>query len=502
MDSNRKKQAAAWYYQTLFHEERIPARKMPVTESVPEEIRAMRRLETEAAFSRLSREALFVRQGRLMERYEDEFFYERDVVRYFPTYQSLSDRELRGYFGWRTAWRRGERRKTSLSFAYLYVYELLNQIGVSDPMDGYEKLLAFEREYGALDPAIRSYLYTWRWDYVIYYQLDPVLLAGEPLSRFNRELMVLREMSTHRDEELMESVLALSSYRIDRSRLYLSEEESFKAAALRLLRAMDAYYAAHRKQTLAEDWFGALAVEPFEVFPSAVFFRDDRGRNSDYELDALTHYACRNGHWTVRQIDRPWGRSKKLGDVMRTLDAKLREALGVGNAIQPGTSVKWIVKLIDGAVADTLREKERREARRVTIDFSKLSGIREDASETREKLIVDEELDWELPAAAEPTPDPAPENRPEPALRELTNVPDGSAQEELPLDALERRYLRCLLYGEPVDWLRAEGVLPSVLADRINEKLFDCFGDNVLTTEERPEPVPDYLEELKERTEP
>ncbi len=31
-------------------------------------------------------------------------------------------------------------QETSLSYAFLYIYELLNQIGVADPMDGYRKL--------------------------------------------------------------------------------------------------------------------------------------------------------------------------------------------------------------------------------------------------------------------------------------------------------------------------------------------------------------------------
>ena len=40
--------------------------------------------------------------------------------------------------------------------------------------------------------------------------------------------------------------------------------------------------------------------------------------------------------------------------------------------------------------------------------------------------------------------------------------------------------------------------MPSLLADAINEKLFDLFGDTVLAFDgDTPEPVEDYIEELK-----
>ena len=54
-----------------------------------------------------------------------------------------------------------------------------------DPVDGFEKLRAFEKEYAALDDGISGYLKRWLWDYVIYYRLDPVLLADRPELAFD-----------------------------------------------------------------------------------------------------------------------------------------------------------------------------------------------------------------------------------------------------------------------------------------------------------------------------
>ena len=55
-----------------------------------------------------------------------------------------------------------------------------------------------------------------------------------------------------------------------------------------------------------------------------------------------------------------------------------------------------------------------------------------------------------------------------------------------------------LLYGGGLSWVRQEGLLLSVLVDSINEKLYDSFQDTVLTLEDRPAVIEDYLDELKE----
>ena len=61
-------------------------------------------------------------------------------------------------------------------------------------------------------------------------------------------------------------------------------------------------------------------------------------------------------------------------------------------------------------------------------------------------------------------------------------------------------YLRRVLCAEPFsELLRSESVLPSVIMDSVNEKLFDTFSDTVLIGEETaPEAVEDYTAQLYE----
>lgn len=472
INTDRKKNAAQWFYQGLYRDETILPRQRQPREELPAPLQRLRAMQTDPAYILLPREQLFVLQGRELADYEDDFDYSRDVLCYYPTYQSLNDRELRAYFTWRARWRRGKQEKTWLSFAFLYIYELLNQIGVENPVDGFERLRAFQRDYGLLDKGIARYLRRWLEDYVVYYRLDPVLLAGSARFAADRRLALLREPAAAEDAALFEALGALSSYRLDRSVLVSREGALCETVFPRVYRSVAAYYDKHRTQSLADAWFGAVAERPAFLFDAAVFWDQKSRPDCEYVLSPLRRYLCRGGNWYLRAPESDERHSKKLGDLMRTVDSRLRAATGVGSAIQPGLSTKWILAIIDGEIANALRERQAAEARRVRFDYSRLAGIRADAAETREKLIVDEEREEAPPA-------PEPED-------------DGGLTED------EKRLLRCLLAGEGLAWLREKGLLPSVLTDAINEKLYERFGDTVLLDGEPPALVEDYAEELKD----
>ena len=485
MEYNRNKQAAQWYYSTLFREEAILPRPQAPEEPVPSLIRTARSLENGMDARFQSREAIFIKQAKILEQYEDDRTQELPVTRYFPTYQSLTDPELRWYFSWRARVRRGDVQKTSLSYAFIYIYELINQIGVTDPMDGYEKLLQFRTAYGQLDEGVLPYLNRWIGDYPVYYELDPALLEQTPQVRFDRQVAVLADLEQHSDAQIVEAVKALTSGWLERSRFYGSHRQEMDRVLCRVLKRVSQYYASRCKRTMTEQYFGILEEFPVRLFDAAVFYDRKKDRDCVYEVDPVRVYRCRAGHWSVRRYCGPERASTRLRDLIKTVDAVMRELYADKHPIKSPLETKWLLKIIREEVQALLQEKKEAEARRVTIDYSQLARIRRDASITQEKLTVDEETEEEEPEVPVLAPEPA------------TQTPADS-----PLEAQEYRLLQCLLYGRPLDWLRAEGCLPSVLADSINEKLFDIFADSVLTVEDRPELIEDYTEELKEMIHP
>lgn len=85
------------------------------------------------------------------------------------------------------------------------------------------------------------------------------------------------------------------------------------------------------------------------------------------------------------------------------------------------------------------------------------------------------------------------------ALRSAAGNGPAAAEETALLSDAEYGFLGCLLDGG--DWgtfARERSLLPSVLVDSINEKLFDRFGDTVIGYDaEKPEVIEDYREELR-----
>lgn len=431
---------------------------------------------------RQSRESIFIKQGKLLAAYEDDYVYDRRVTHYFPTYQSLTNPELRGYFSWRTKLRRGNLQKTSLTYAFLYIYELLNQIGVADPMDGYRKLTEFRDAYGALDDGILPYLNLWLMDYVVYYNLDAGLLADTPQVRFNRGIAALDSIQSRGDEEVIRAVKQLSPKWLERSKFYREYREDCDTVIVRVLRRMSAHYNARCKKTMVEQYFGSFSQYRVILFDAAVFHERQVEGSRQYMVDENYIYRCRNGLWSVQKYNCLPHSNGKLGDVLKAIDGVMRECYGYGRPIQYKLDTKWILKIIQEESRNLLTEKKAAEEKKITIDYSRLARIRSDAAVTRDRLMVEEEAEEEAPPAQTPAPAEEPE--------------------DTPLTRDEYRLLQSLLYGRDYGWVRSSGLMLSVLVDGINDKLYDTFSDSVLLGDDPPELIEDYIADLKEMIHP
>ena len=82
MDTNRMKKAAEWFYSNVFRDEAIRPRAPQSAERLPSLLRSARSLESGISGTWQSREALFVKQGKLLANYEDDYAYDGNVLRY------------------------------------------------------------------------------------------------------------------------------------------------------------------------------------------------------------------------------------------------------------------------------------------------------------------------------------------------------------------------------------------------------------------------------------
>lgn len=389
---------------------------------LPPLLQELRALEREDAAFLKSRDWLFVRQAKLAADYEDDFEYEGTFQHYFPTYQVMDDRQLRGYFAWRAKARQGQLERTSLSFAFVRLYELLNGVGAATPEEGFESLRDFVVAYRALDSRIERYAHTWLHDYVVYHGLDRCLLdaldgsahppAGSARSVDEALAVLVASDAAERperqalggdgtfaddasDEQLFAALCALSSYHLDAARFYRDEPELTRRAACEVWRALGAYYRKHRKRTLFESLFGRRFEVPYPLFRSAVFYGETRHADAVYVVNPVRRFSCRNGRWTEDAYHEAKGCNKDWGRVMKALDRALRQACGSKHQLKAERVPKYVQDIVDGVVKRLLDDRRQAEERartvRVEIDFSKLQGIRAAAATTRESLLIDEE---------------------------------------------------------------------------------------------------------------
>ena len=402
------------------------------------EMRAISRWQEGEPHGRWITEAeLFWRQGTFMADFEDDCPYHGTFKAYFPTYADMSDRQLRGYFTWRTAVRRGNIQETSLSYAFVYLYELLNGIGVSDPADGFLKLKSFWEAYRELAPEIDRYVPIWLRDYVVYHGLDVSLLSNDSAIAFDQALFELVRQSAPFDPDLLDNIDelvvgdepeeetvaprpplgrgkqsalqlpadieleeallfaadALSTYRIRLSRLYKDYCDDLRHVFCSVYVRLLAYYRRSRSNGLVETMFGEQMRMSYTMFSNAVFFEPTPHPSADVRLDPIHWYQCRRGTWSCIRVYGTRGKSPLLGKIMREVDRRLRDALNYPHPLKEKAVPKYLASMIDREIEAWLTWKQAHAPRKVEIDLSQLAGIRSAAAATREALLTDEERD-------------------------------------------------------------------------------------------------------------
>lgn len=486
--SDEKLKNSKSFSSSVYKDEPIIKTASQMNGYVPAKISELQQSIRHAALYSMSSGKTFYEQARLMEDYEDDYDYSGNFFCYYPTYRSMNIQQLRGYFSWRTRVRRGDIRKTSLSFAFVYVYELLHLVGVSSPEEGFERLSEFGRCYGELDPQITPYISRWLRDMAVYYDLDKESFRSVFDTSADEALITLKDYKKISDEDMFGAIKTLSSYNITNSKLYKACPEDCKRVVCAVYRTLCEYSEKRRKKSLFESYFGNPVSCPYEMFGSAIFYDSLCRKSFSYTVNDVHKYECTNGRWSCIRFHTIERRSKKLGDLIKTIDSMMRKKIGITSEINQPIKTKLTTQMIDKEIDALLEEKKKNTPKKIDIDLSKLTEIRQAADITRDKLMTESETE-ELPAETTP------------ALNEerIEAAPENSSDTELPLDENEYELLRCLLYGISTEPLRSKrGVMLSVLADSINEKLFDMFNDTVIAFDgDSPEIIEDYADELK-----
>ena len=458
-----------------YHDTPIPfagSTYTPPREQVPDRLRQMRKLYEYGRESQEQKAKNFYTQGKYMEDYEDNAHWEGDFSCYYPTYQDMTVSQLRGYFGWRTGVRQGRWERIPASAAYIYIYELLNGIGAASPRDALEKLGEFEKNYlGAGFGGVRmgQNLRRWALELCVVRELPAELARpwlGEETARREEMLLILLEPGERSDREIFDALCHFSGDRL-RSSPVMNEPE----------RGAGLFASAWRQggEELFARCFGKRAPRTWYPLLNAVYYAPEKHRDCTYALSPCRIYRCSRGQWSLEKYDELTVGKKLLTGFLHEADALFRRYLKTGRYLKERQEDAWAAPIIEAAVRADMREQLERSRPKLEIDLSGLDRIRRDAGITRDSLLTEDEIeDFE--------PEETPEETPEPLLGEL-----------------ETRVLRALLEGQdPGGMIREAHAMPSVVAESINEALFDALGDTAVDcVDDTLSLVEDYAEDIE-----
>ncbi len=477
MDNLRRKHGET---DTFYTDEAILRPASKLDNYLPEAYAEMRSLAMQGPYY-IPEEELFYRQGVLMAQHEDDCPYSGKFLRYRPTYHVLTDAQLRGYFTWRAKVRKGIIEKTALSFVYIYLYELLCHIGVDSAEEAYDTIVSFVEAYKPYDLSILSYVERWLTDLWVYDQPRRDAPVYAVRRQTEEKIAALCEPFSQSDEVLYEAINALTGAYLARSRFVREYEQDMRSVVCGVYRALFTHHERHCKTSLPEKLFGRAKSRPYRMFASAVFYRPERHADCEVVLSPLVRYTCQNGVWQEHRLCDVVTQSRELTNVVRTIDGAMRRAYDYKHPLKEESTTKLLGRMIEAEITRVTEEKKAAARPVIEIDVSKLAGIRTAAAKTRDSLLVEEECE------------------PVPLVESLSPAP-VQEQQDLPLSSEECGFLRCLLTGgDALAFARERRLMPSVLADSINEKLFDVFADTVLDCAgDAYGVIEDYQDELKE----
>ncbi|MBR2123078.1 MAG: TerB N-terminal domain-containing protein [Lachnospiraceae bacterium] len=516
----------------------------PAREEYPEKLRRMRSLFHYGWESRSEKAKHFYLQGKFMEDYEDDAPLPEYFICYYPTYQDLTTKQLRGYFTWRTLVRRGEFEPVTTSAAYIYVYELLNGIGASTPEESLQKLKEFEEGFLDADKdappgrmkdltAMRRNLHRWMLEFAVVRGLDPETVrryADAELVAKDAALSVLREPDRYTDDEVFDALCRFGGKKTAQTPVLTNDPEKGKRLFAEAWRAAAAGYRQPKGDGNPEDegkdlftlCFGTRKKRQWFPLANAVYHESSRHRDVDLLLDESRSYHCRNGVWRTEGYEDLFFDRNRFQGFWHETDMKLRRYLKTGRYLKERPEDAWAAPFIDAVIEADKKAVIEASRPKITIDLEGLEQIRRDASKTRDSLLTDEErlealeysleyptensMDYSTEYAAEYTEEDTAEFSAE-EFAETAELPAELSSElqpdispDIPLDAVQIRILQLLLLDEPEAvkaLVRENHLMPALATDLINEALYDEIGDIVLTCEDdRLSLVEDYKEDI------
>lgn len=442
---------------------------------IPDKIKQMMKLYRYGDHSFNQKVKNFYKQGKFMEDYEDDFSWNGEFHQYFPTYNDMNIRQLRGYFSWRSQVRKGNYEKIPTSFAYLYLYELINRIGVSSYEEALSKMREFEIKFiesGIGDKRIQRDLRQWMLGIIVLQGIEPKIakkyLSSEIIGKDELTLALLSPQN-HSDEEIFNALCAHYGDRLLTSAV-IKKHGSYGVHLFAQVWRLTFEEYSEIGENLFEKCFGHRSTYRWYPFSNAIYMEYINPKWTSYELNECRKYIFKHASWYENSYHKMNFNRAIFCGLIHEADRKLRLYLKTGHPLTAKSDESWASAHVDKVIEIDRKEKLEKAKPKVSISFDNLDKIRKDALTTMDSLLSDEERD----------------------IIEEVNEVDIAMDYKLETEVFENKYnialeetelqiISLLLNDKSVDDIIAKNLsLPEVLADKINEVFFEEIGDNVV----------------------
>lgn len=269
-------------------------------------------------------ENIFIKQGKFMEEFTDGYKKNLPFQEYYPTYSSMSDEQLRTYFTWRTRIRNGELLQTSLSYIFVYIYELINNIGVENPIGGIEKLSWLLKNHSKLGDKIEPYLVEWIKDYYICNEFSISFKEIVELYKLEEYYPTVVE-SADNNKYSFSRLRNISKYKIENSKFYTTENEiriaNYFDKVISNLTPLLSLYGTDFDELISGEY---ITITWWKPFRNAIY-RETKGKDKEVIIGNSEIYKLIDGQWLVRKLPSYSDAAEiVLGYIIKKIESDLR----------------------------------------------------------------------------------------------------------------------------------------------------------------------------------
>ncbi len=227
-----------------------------------------------------NRDTQFVKQAKAYAKRRGKRAKHVPFQSYYSTYEDMSHSQQKWYFYWRDQVRQGKFPDTSLSYIFIHVYEVINNVGVRSGEDGARQLCAIWLNYRERYPRLDYYLAEWLLDYIAVNgaseKLTDILDNPKLLAIYSKrfpDFVFLKYLNCSPSDLPIPVLSGLINYEIQESKFYRNGySDVLKETLVQVLRDVDTYvYEKHGRGIF--EHFRPRTKEPInvELFRGAVY---------------------------------------------------------------------------------------------------------------------------------------------------------------------------------------------------------------------------------------